>query len=79
VPALLVEMTWDWEAITAVRATRVVAVVAVETSAQEAATVWDSAALHVKDVEDRATLRGEGGTQEGIESGSRKCHSISLC
>jgi hypothetical protein len=56
VPTLLAEVTWDWEAITAARATRVVAVVSVETSAQEAATVWDSAALHVKDVEDRATL-----------------------
>jgi hypothetical protein len=56
VPALQVEVTWAWEAAAALEATRVTAVVVVETSAQEAATAWDSVMILVKDVEDRADL-----------------------
>jgi hypothetical protein len=39
-----------------IEATRVMTVIAAETSAQEATTVRDSTALHVKDVVDRAAL-----------------------
>jgi hypothetical protein len=56
VPALLVEVTQTWEAAAAVEAARVMVVLVVETSAQEAAMVWDSIALCVKDVEDQSTL-----------------------
>jgi hypothetical protein len=44
------------EATAVAEATRVVAVFAIETSAQKAAAAWDSTALHVKDAEDRAAL-----------------------
>jgi hypothetical protein len=40
---------------------------AIETSAREAATAWDSATLCVKDVEDRATLA----KREALERVSR--------
>jgi hypothetical protein len=51
VPVLLTEVTQAREAVTALEATCIAAVLAEETSSQEAATVRDSAALHVKDVE----------------------------
>jgi hypothetical protein len=41
---------------TTVEAARVAAVLAMGTSAQEAVVAWDSAAISVRDVEDRATL-----------------------
>jgi hypothetical protein len=53
---LLVEVARAQEATAAVEATRVMMVLAIESSTQEAAMVWDSAALHVKDVEDQSTL-----------------------
>jgi hypothetical protein len=53
---LQAKVTPAWEAATAVEATRIVVVLATETSAQEAATAWDSAALRVKDVKDQDTL-----------------------
>jgi hypothetical protein len=40
----------------AAEAARVAAVLAVETSSQEAAVTWDSATTWVKDAEDRAAL-----------------------
>jgi hypothetical protein len=56
VPALLVEVTWAWEAAIAMEAARIAVVLAAKTSSQGAAAAWDSATLRVKDVEDRATL-----------------------
>jgi hypothetical protein len=55
-PALHVEVTQAWEAAAATDAAHIAAVLAVETSAQEAATAQDSAAIHMKDAEDRAAL-----------------------
>jgi hypothetical protein len=55
VPVLQAEVTQSWEAVATVKATHVVVVLAVETSAQEATVVRDSTALHVRDAEDRAT------------------------
>jgi hypothetical protein len=49
VPALLAKVTWAWEVATDAKAACVMAMVAVETFAQEAATVLDSTALCVKD------------------------------
>jgi hypothetical protein len=56
VHALLVEVARAQEAATAVEAAHVTAILAVETSTKEAATAQDSAALHIEDEEDRATL-----------------------
>jgi hypothetical protein len=56
VPALLAEVARVWEAVTTAEAACIVAVHAAETCAQEAAMSWDSAVLHVKNAEDRATL-----------------------
>jgi hypothetical protein len=53
---LQAKVTPAWEAATAVEATRIVVVLATETSTQEAATAWDSAALRVKDAKDQDTL-----------------------
>jgi hypothetical protein len=55
-PTLLAEVTQVWEVATAVRATRVLVVLATKIVAKEAAVAWDSTALHIKDVKDRATL-----------------------
>jgi hypothetical protein len=52
---LLAEVTQAWEATANAEATRIVAMLAAEISAQEDAAAWYNAALHVKDVEDRAT------------------------
>jgi hypothetical protein len=51
VPALLAEVTRAWEAAATAEAACVVAVLAVETSAQEAAMTLDITALCVKDAE----------------------------
>jgi hypothetical protein len=56
VPALLAEVTRAWEAAATVKTTPVTAILAVDTSTQEVATVRDSVALHAKDAEDWATL-----------------------
>jgi hypothetical protein len=56
VPVLRAEVTQAWEATTTVVAARVVAVLGAEASALEAAVAWDSTAVRVKDVEDRAPL-----------------------
>jgi hypothetical protein len=56
VPTLLAEVIRVQEVATATEVARVAVMLAVETSAREATTARDSAALHVKDVEDRATL-----------------------
>jgi hypothetical protein len=53
---LLVEVSRAREAVVVVEADRITAVLATETSAQKAAAAWNSAALHVTDVKDRATL-----------------------
>jgi hypothetical protein len=52
VPALLAEVTREWEAAAAVEAACNTMVLAAETSIQETAMARDSTALHVKDVED---------------------------
>jgi hypothetical protein len=49
-------VTQAWEVAAAVEAAHVTLVLAIEASAQEAATVRDSAALHVKDAEDWAAV-----------------------
>jgi hypothetical protein len=49
-------LTRAWEAAATVEATRVMAILAAETSAQEATTTCDSTTIHVKEVEDWATL-----------------------
>jgi hypothetical protein len=54
--ALLAEVIRARQATTAMEVAHATAVLAVETSVQEAAITRDSAALHVKDVADRATL-----------------------
>jgi hypothetical protein len=48
--------TLQAKAATAAESTRVTAVLAAESSAQEAAMVWDSVVVCVKDTEDRAAL-----------------------
>jgi hypothetical protein len=55
-PVLLAEVARVWEAATAMEAARVTVVLATETSALEAAVVWDSITLHVEDVKDQTTL-----------------------
>jgi hypothetical protein len=50
---LQAEVTRALEATTVAEAARVVAVLAVETSAQEAVAARDSTAIHVRDDEDR--------------------------
>jgi hypothetical protein len=64
---LQVEVTRVREAAAAMEAASVTVVLVVETSTQEAAAAWDSVALHVDDVEDRATLAG----REALERVSR--------
>jgi hypothetical protein len=68
VPTLLVEVTQAREAAVAAEAIRVVAVLATETSAQEAAVTQDSTVARVKDVEDQAALA----EREDLERVSRK-------
>jgi hypothetical protein len=58
VPMLLAEVTLARERATAMEAARVAAMLAIETSTYEVATVRNSTALHVKDAEDRAALAG---------------------
>jgi hypothetical protein len=55
VPAFQVEVTRALEVVATTETIRIVVVLAVETSAQEAAVARDSAALHVKDAEDWAS------------------------
>jgi hypothetical protein len=54
--ALLAMVTRVREAAAAVEVTRIAAMLAAKTSAREASAVRDTAALHVKDAVDRATL-----------------------
>jgi hypothetical protein len=56
VPTLLEEVTRAWEAATAVEATCVTAMFAAKTFARVDAAVCDTAALRVKDAEDRVAL-----------------------
>jgi hypothetical protein len=65
VPALLAVVTRAREVATAMETTRVVAVLATETSIREATVTWNNATLHVKDVEGRATL-AKGDTLERV-------------
>jgi hypothetical protein len=67
VPVLVAEVTPAWEEAAIAEATHVAAALAAEASAQEATTVWDSAALRVKDVEDWAALA----EREALEKVSR--------
>jgi hypothetical protein len=67
VPVLLVEVTRAREAAAAVEAARVTTVLAAETSAQEAAVVRVSAALHVKDAKDPTNVT----EREALERVSR--------
>jgi hypothetical protein len=53
---LQAEVTQAGEAALALADAHFTVVLAVETSAQEAAAAWDSAAIHIKDAKDRATL-----------------------
>jgi hypothetical protein len=55
-PKLQVEVTRVWEAATTAEAARITAVLAAETSTQEATVELDSVATLVKDVEDRTAL-----------------------
>jgi hypothetical protein len=55
-PVFQAEVTWAWEAVTVMEATHATVVLAVETSAQEAAVARDSAVILIKDVGDRAAL-----------------------
>jgi hypothetical protein len=56
VPALLVKVTQAWETAVATEAACAMAMLTIEDSALEAVAAQDSAALYVKDAEDRATL-----------------------
>jgi hypothetical protein len=67
VPALLAKVTQAQEAATAMEAARVAAMLATETSVQQAAIAWDSTTLCVKDVEDQAATA----EREGLETVSR--------
>jgi hypothetical protein len=58
VPAFVVELTLAREAIAAVEAAHAAEVLAIETSAQEAVVALDNTTLHVKDIQDRASLAG---------------------
>jgi hypothetical protein len=49
-------MTQARGVVTTVEAARTMALLATETSAQEAAMAWDSRNLHIRDAEDQATL-----------------------
>jgi hypothetical protein len=51
-----VKLTWAWEVAAAVEAARVSVILAADTFGQEDAIAQDSTAIHIKDVEDRATL-----------------------
>jgi hypothetical protein len=50
------QVKWAWEIATATEATRVMVVLAAETSAQEAIVAQDNVVILVQDVEDRASL-----------------------
>jgi hypothetical protein len=65
--ALLAEVTRAQETATTVEVTCDVAMLTAEASAREAVEAWDSTAIHVKDVEDRATLA----EREALERVSR--------
>jgi hypothetical protein len=65
--ALLAEVTRAQETATTVEVTCDVAMLTVEASAREAVVAWDSTAIRVKDVEDRATLA----EREALERVSR--------
>jgi hypothetical protein len=65
--ALLAMVTQVRESAAAVEVTRIAAMLAAKTSAREASAVWDTAALHVKDAVDRATLA----EREALERMSR--------
>jgi hypothetical protein len=56
VPALLAEVTWMWEAAAAVEVVRAMAMLTTKTSTWDFVVAQDSAALHVTDAKDRATL-----------------------
>jgi hypothetical protein len=56
VPALLVEVTQEWEIATTSETTHATAMLTAKASACEAVAVWDSAALCVKDAEHQAAL-----------------------
>jgi hypothetical protein len=58
VPAFVVELTLVREAIAAVEAAHATEVLAIETSAQEAVVALDNTTLHVKDIQDQASLAG---------------------
>jgi hypothetical protein len=49
-------VTRAWEAAATANTNHITMVLATETSSHEAAVTWDSAAIHVKDIEDRAAL-----------------------
>jgi hypothetical protein len=53
---LRAELSLAREAVAATEAARIMAVLAAEISAHEAAAVWDSTAVRIKDVEDRDAL-----------------------
>jgi hypothetical protein len=55
-PALQSEVTRAWEVACVAEATCITAVLAAETSTQEAAMTWDSAVFCVNNVEDLAAL-----------------------
>jgi hypothetical protein len=65
--ALLAEVTQEQEAATTMEAAHITVVLAVETSAQEAAAAWDNATLHAKDAKDQGTLA----EREALERVSR--------
>jgi hypothetical protein len=67
VPTLLSKVTRMWEAVTTAKAVCIMVVVSIETFAQEAAMVWDSFALCVKDAEDWDALE----EREALEKVSR--------
>jgi hypothetical protein len=50
------QVKWAWEIATAAEATRVMVVLAAETSAQEAIVAQDNVVILVQDAEDRASL-----------------------
>jgi hypothetical protein len=56
VPALLAEVTWMWEAATAVEVVRAIAMLTTKTSTWDFVVAQDSVALHVTDAKDWATL-----------------------
>jgi hypothetical protein len=67
VPALHADVTQAREAAATVETACVAATLAVETFVRETAVAWDSAALRVKDADDRSTLA----EREALERVSR--------